>query len=202
MPLIINPPSGNGKEYKLVPAGTWQAICNMIVDLGWQEVTYKGKTDIKPQIFVRWELPTERTDEINGVTQPLSIGRRYTNTFHEKGKLRQHLEAWRGRAFTPTELNNFDIFNLLGKCCQISVKHVTGENGRTYANVEEVVAWPKGLKRPATTEIGPLRYSPSEPQQLPDLPQWLRDKIASQKQRPALPEAPAADTDLDDDIPF
>ena len=128
MPYIIKAPANGGKEYKLAPEGTHQAICNMIVILGQQEVTWMGKTKVQPQCYIRWELPTERTDEVDGITAPLSVGRIYHESMHEKARLREHLEGWRGRAFTPAELNGFDLFALAGKCCQVRDRKSTRLN--------------------------------------------------------------------------
>jgi hypothetical protein len=180
----------------------------MVVDLGLQETNFQGKIANKRQCYIRWELPTERieyTDKKTGevVTGPMLIGKLYTLSLHEKATLRHDLENWRGRSFTGTELvNGFDLFKLAGQACQVTVVHVT-RNDRTYANVTSVAGWPKGLKKPKATETGLLLYSSDEPEHLPDLPQWIRDKLDKRIADPvAIKETPPADDDLDDSIPF
>lgn len=202
-----------GGDYAPVEQGTHKAICNMVVDLGLQSLTWEGKTRPVHQCYVRWELPDERlswTDD-KGQSQegPMSIGRTYTVSLGPKANLRKDLEAWRGRAFTEEELAGFDLFNLLGKGCLINVTHKT-KDGKTYANIANISGLPKGMK-----VDGPERpiiyYTESEAQMYEQLPEWLRDKIktavpASQADANA-PAGPGdygarGPDDLDDDIPF
>jgi hypothetical protein len=202
---LIAKESGGGSDYTPVPEGTFQAVCNMVVDLGLQNTNFQGVAAVKHQCWVRWELPTERlelTDKQGVVTSvPMSIGKLYTLSLHEKANLRKDLEGWRGRAFTAEELKGFDLFNLAGKPCQVSVVHVR-KNDRTYTNVVSVAGWPKGLERPQATETGIILYSLDQPEHYPDLPNWLKDKINARVAEPlAPPPAPPAD-DLDDFIPF
>jgi hypothetical protein len=196
---------GGGSDYTPVPEGTFQALCNMVVDLGLQNTTYQGKDTIKHQCWIRWELPTERleiTDKNGAETDvAMSIGKMYTVSLHEKSNLRKDLEGWRGRAFTAEELQGFDLFKLAGAACQVSVVHVK-RNDKTYANVVAVAGWPKGLAKPKATETGIILYSLDQPEHYPDLPQWLRDKINARVEEPAATPPAAAAADLDDDIPF
>lgn len=213
MSIIAKAPGNDrdNSDFTPAPEGTHQAICNMVVDLGLQKQNYQGKESIRPKIYIRWELPTERIlRQKNGVTvdEPFTVGCIYTNSLHEKAKLREHLQGWRGRAFTPSELTaDFDLEKLAGTACQVSVEHEM-KNDRIQARVKKVVGWPKGLPRPKATEIGIILYSPGKPEHLPDLPQWLRNIIDQQ-----VKEEPKAATDngggnkgsggdLDDDIPW
>lgn len=216
MSLMAKAPGNdsNSSDFTPAPEGTHQAICNMVVDLGMQRGIYNGKETIKHKVYIRWELPTERSlRQKNGMTvdEPMTVGGIYTNSLHEKAKLRRHLEGWRGRTFTPSELtSDFDLFKLAGTACQVSVKHIMKDD-RIRPRVEEVVAWPKGMARPKATEIGIMLYSPNKPEHLPDLPQWLRNIIDKQeKEAPrevAKEPAPSSgnssgEDDLEDAIPF
>ena len=96
MSLIAKDSGTGGGDYTPVPEGTHQAICNMVVDLGLQEISFQGVPAIKHQCFVRWELPTERieyTDKKSGevVTGPMLIGKFYT--VRQTGKSAERLEA-------------------------------------------------------------------------------------------------------------
>lgn len=199
--------TGGGGDFTPVPEGTHMAICNMVIDLGLQETTYMGAPSIKHQCFIRWELPHERLEwqDQDGKMQegPMVIGKTYTVSLNEKANLRKDLEAWRGRAFTSDELDGFDLFKLLGVGCQVTVTHRQKEN-KTYANVNSVAGWPKGMPSPGNVECGVLKYSAEEPGDFDKLPEWARTKIMAQKTPTASSDSPQSQraTDLDDEIPF
>lgn len=209
MPLMAK--DSGGGDFTPVPAGTHLAICNMVVDLGLQETTYLGKPTTKHQCYIRWELPHERIDWTDKDGQqrngPMSVGKTYTLSLSEKANLRKDLQTWRGKAFTEKELDGFDLFNLLGVGCQVTVIHVE-KNGKTYVNVQGLAGWPKGMPKPGVTENQKIRYSADEPDQREALPQWLRDKIDKQVASPEEPPLPSSEDDysgtnnLDDEIPF
>jgi hypothetical protein len=194
MPLYAKEPDSSA-GYKLPPEGTHLAICDMVVDLGMQESPF----GTKHQCYIRWELPDERIGE-----EPMTIGKFYTLSLHEMAVLRHDLEGWRGRAFTPAELKQFDIFKLLGVGCQITVVYSLKANGQTGAKVSSVVGWPKGMARKAA-EIGILRYSEDEPDQLADLPAFLKAIIDKRIKPLPLPTPAAVEKtidDLSDEVPF
>jgi hypothetical protein len=200
---IVATDSGGGGDFKLVPQGTHQAICNTVVDLGKQNTEFQGQGKVQHKVYLRWELPHERltwTDR-DGVERegPMSIGKTYTLSLHEKAALRGDLEAWRGRAFTADELKGFDVAALLGKACQLSVVH-DEKNGKTYANIKSLAGWPKGLERP-NPEQPLLIYDDDHSNAYDDLPEWLRKKVDEQVVDQPRHVGGYAD-DLDDDVPF
>ncbi|MGS0922592.1 phage replication initiation protein, NGO0469 family [Neisseria gonorrhoeae] len=49
------------------------------------------------------------------------------------------LKSWRGRDFTPEERDNFDLRNILGKPCLLSIAHQESSDGKTtYANISAI----------------------------------------------------------------
>lgn len=197
-----------GKDFKKVPPGAHFAICNMVVDLGLQE-GFSGKPQHK--VYLRWEVPDERVSyEKDGqqIEGPCSIGCMYTLSLSEKANLRKTLENWRGKAFTPAELQGFDITNVLGKACQIMVTHEDA-NGKTYANVTGVMGVSRDQREragKAKAENPLIAYSlEDDPAILQQLPKWLQEKIANRLEAPTDPvpsTARSRDDDFDDDIPF
>jgi hypothetical protein len=81
------------------------------------------------------------------------VTNRYTLSLNEKATLRKHLEAWRGKLFTPAELEGFDLENLLGANCQLQVIHNLSDQGRTFANIQAIVPLGKGM-----TKLRPVDY--------------------------------------------
>lgn len=197
-----------GKDFKKVPPGAHFAICNMVVDCGLQE-GFGGKPQHK--VYLRWEVPDERVSyEKDGQTieGPCSVGGMYTLSLSEKANLRKVLENWRGRSFTPQELQGFDITQVLGKCCQIMVTH--SEDGK-YANVTGVMGISKDQKARAQNvqpENKPIAYSLDDHSATTfnALPNWLKEKIENRLQEPTEPPPSSGNTsrndDFDDDIPF
>src|SRR5262249_50548535 len=79
-----------------------------------------------------WEIKSEECVMPDG--RPMTIHQRYTWNMGEKAKLREHLEAWRGKPFTLDEIDSFNTTKLLGAPCVIIVVHNVS-NDRTYSNV-------------------------------------------------------------------
>ena len=130
-----------GADFKPCPEGTHVARCVQLIVLG---MIHSEKWDKKSeQVLLGWEVPSELRDD----GAPHLLWQRYTMSLHEKAKLRQHLEAWRGKKFTDEELAGFDLKNILGKPCMISVVH-NSHDGRTYANIQTVMSMLKGSACP------------------------------------------------------
>ena len=106
------------KEYPKVPTGGHNARCVKVIDLGTQRSDYGGQITYKRQVLVIWETP----DQLNN-DQPMTISKFYTLSLHEKSNLGQDLVSWRGRPFTETERQGFDITKLIGVTCQLNVMH-------------------------------------------------------------------------------
>ena len=136
---IVATTNDGGMAYPQVSTGVHKARCVRVVDLGTQRQEYTGDVSWKRQVMLIWEIPGE--DNMNG--EPLTISKFYTLSLHEKSNLGADLTSWRGRAFTETEKQGFDISKLAGVPCMLNV--VEGKNGKPrvttvmpVANAEEV----------------------------------------------------------------
>lgn len=145
MTYLPKPSEGSG--FAPPPEGTWPAVCYRIIDLGTQMGTYNGETNRRHKVLVSWELHDPDTTTDDG--SPMSIHKRFTWSMHEKSRLRQDLEAWRGKRFTDADLGDggFHIKSLLGVPCLIGIVHTT-KNGITYANISSIAKLPKGMDAP------------------------------------------------------
>lgn len=130
MPIIAKEPEST---FSPAPEGLHQAVCCDVVELEAEVNKFTGQLQNKVRIV--WEIDT--IDEKAG--RPFEVSQRYTNSLHEKAKLRIHLEAWRGRRFTDEELKGFDLEKLIGANCQIQVAQKVSDNGKTYANIQAIV---------------------------------------------------------------
>lgn len=130
----------SGESFPQAPTGTHIARCFRLIDLGTQHGEYQGMPNTRNQVLVSWELPTELMED----GKPFAVSQFYTNSLNEKATLRHHLEAWRGKQFSDDELNGFDLMNILGKGCMVTV--TANEKGK--AKVSAVSGLPKSVQCP------------------------------------------------------
>jgi hypothetical protein len=133
MPIFSRKKKG---DYSTAPEGLHPAVCVDVIDLGLVQTEWGEKYRVE----IRWEL--DQIDPESEKGRPYMVTAKYTNSLHEKSRLRPMLEAWRGRKFTSEELGGFDLERLLGANCQIQVIHNITDKG-TFANVQAVVPAPK-----------------------------------------------------------
>lgn len=119
--------------------GSYPATCYKIIDLGTQESEYQGKTLKRRQVIIGWELAEKMS-----TGDPFVVSSFYTASLSEKSKLRPMLEGWRGAAFSPEELDGFDLGKLLGKSCIVSLFL----NDKKKTKVSGAGKMPKGLSGP------------------------------------------------------
>jgi len=133
--LIIK---GGDGDFTPAPPGLYQAVCVDVVDLGVQEGPFGPKRKLK----IIWQLKTR-----NEKNERFQVRASYTQSTHEKSRLRHDLESWRGRPFTREELRQLDAEKLIGANCQIQVAHRVSQQGRTYANAQAIVPLAKGMEK-------------------------------------------------------
>lgn len=157
-----------------VEEGTHLGVCSMLVDLGMQYSEVYKKSQRK--VLIGWELPDE-TIEIDGEMKPRVLSKRYTANLSEKSNLRKDLASWRGRDFTPEELKAFDLKNIVGASCLLTVIH--SKNGeKTYANIQSVVKLPKGMAKQALSEPPVVFDLDTDPlERVEDMPAWIAELI-------------------------
>lgn len=162
-----------GSDRVPAPAGTHLAICYALFDLGTQTDTFSGRTTVAKKVRIVWELCHEKLQD----GKPFSVGVFYTNSLHEKATMRKHLEAWRGRAFSPEELKGFNLGNILGKPCMLNIAHKE-KDGKVYENVTAIMAVPKGTQVPPQVNKNMTFDIDQWDQQVYDgLPDFLKTKI-------------------------
>lgn len=125
-----------------------------------------------------WEIAGE-TVTIDNKEMPRQIFKDFTASFDDRSNLRKMLQSWRGKPFTPEELKNFDLPNLLGACCLLQLIHKTSERNNVYVAVENIMALPKGTAKPQASKTAcfdlddPKNYGVFE-----TLPRYTQEAIA------------------------
>ena len=166
MPIIAQ---DNGSKFPKLPlpeAGTVQAVCCGVWDLGLQKSVFQGTEKIQHKIVVAWEID-EKIDapdsEYHG--KPYMLSKKYKLSLNEQANLRRDLESWRGKPFTADDVSHgFDVERLYGVNCLIGITHEPSKaNPATvYANVTAILPLPKNMEK-----IQPLRTRDEEP------PKWV-----------------------------
>ena len=130
--------SGGG-DFENPDPGSYAGVCYKIIDIGTQTSEYQGKTKSRRQVIIGWEL-----DELMSDGRPFVVSKFYTASLSEKANLRHDLAAWRGRDFTPEELQGFSPRNILGKSCLVQLT----KNDKGKVRVTGVAKLPKGMNAP------------------------------------------------------
>jgi len=138
------------EQKEITPHGNYIARCYSMIHLGTAVEFILGEEKILDKVRISWELPTELRVFIEEKgEQPMAISKEYTLSMHEKSNLRKDLEGWRGQGFTEDEIKEFDITNLLGIACMLSVIHKTAKSsGNNYAIISSIASLPKGTDCP------------------------------------------------------
>lgn len=142
MALIARQPENAGTRSEPVTAGMHTAVCYAVIDLGEQ---YSEKfNNTRRKVLICWETDEDMTMD-DGTTKPKVISKEFALSLFEKSDLRKTLTSWRGRDFTPEELQGFDLEKILGAPCLLNVVEQT--NGeRTYHNVGSVSPLMRGMQ--------------------------------------------------------
>lgn len=189
-----------------IPEGTHLAVCYMLVDLGVQySEVFKNSSR---KVLIGWEIPGETYETEDGVKNR-TITNRYTASINDGSNLRRDLSAWRGRDFTEEELEEFNLRNIVGKSCLLNIIHKV-KNGRTYANIQSIMALPKGMQK-GTGTYTPIVFDLDEVtvDEVDNLPQWVADVVKKSltyqemlKQNTIDNEPEFKELEDDGDVPF
>lgn len=129
------------KSYERCEAGVFAGRCIQVVELGTHKNTHPKAepNSYKKELMIIWELAELMQDG-----RPFTVNWRGTNSLNEKSALYKMLIGWRGKPFTPEQLNKFALSNILDKTCMLNV--ALTEKG--YNKVVSVMPLPKGMAVP------------------------------------------------------
>ena len=201
--MIIKEESGSS-NYEPLEKGRHNAICVTVAGIGDQETAYGTKN----QVILTWEIPSvvrEWTKDGETQTGRAQISRTFTCSLAPKASLRQVLEEWRDKEFTPQELAGFDLQKLLGVSCTLKIKHQTSQDGsRVYANIDAVEPYEGKDKLEPEAKLvhyDPLNHSSEE---FDNLPEWIRNKVAEPSEAVASDNPKAREVEVEEleDMPF
>ena len=168
-----------------VEAGVYMAVCIGFVDLG-EQYSEKFKNYSYKGMYI-WELPGE-TIEIDGEQKPRQLSKEFTISGSSKSNLRKFIETWNSKSYSDEDFMEFDVFEQVGKPCQLNV--VLNET-KEYANVDNLMPIPKGFPAPTTTtEHIKWDMDAWNDDVFAKLPEWIQEKIkkSTQYQKEHAPE--------------
>lgn len=160
-----------------VEPGVYMAVCIGVIDLG-EQYSEKFKNYSNKLKFV-WALPGE-TIEIDGKQEERQLSKEFTFSVSKKGGLRGFLESWNSRSYSDDEFGELDVFDQLGKACQLQV--VLNDTGE-YSNVANLMPIPKGMPVPTSnTAFVSWDMEHWDDNAFERLPQWTQEQIKKSTQ--------------------
>ena len=160
-----------------VEPGVYMAVCIGCIDLGQQyNETFKNYSN---KCLYIWELVGE-TVEVDGEQKPRQLSKEFTISSSNKSNLRKFIESWNGKTYGDDEFIELDLFDQIGKPCQLNVVlNSTGE----YANVDNLMPIPRGFPVP-TTDTAPIKWDIEawDDEIFKTLPEWIQEKIKKSTQ--------------------
>lgn len=173
-----------GGDFTPAPAGTHLARCVGVISLGTQAPN-NPQFNAAFKVMVVWELPDEI---VPGKEIALTVQKEYSCFLSDKANLRHDLESWRGRPFTPQELEGFDVAQVLDVPCMISVIHKTSAKKTIYATVTAVSKLPKSVfAKPRVNELVHFEIEQGRDTTFQSLPEWVKKKIEASEEWRQLP---------------
>lgn len=166
--------SEGNSNIKRLEDGVYTAISSMLIDIGIQKSEKYGKSSRK--FIIVWNIENEFV-EVNGEKLPRVMSKEYTMSLGEKSNLRKDLQAWRGKQFTPEELEGFNLYNILNKGCQLQILN-TESNGKTYTNIVSIMALPKGMQVNTLDKTVVFdTYDEATWNSYAEIPNWMQERI-------------------------
>lgn len=157
-----------------MPAGSHVSRCFAVISLGTQN---SPNFPASFKVMLMFEVPGEPIT-IDGKPAPMTIQREYTLSLSEKANLRHDLQSWRGRQFTPAELEGFQVEKVVGQPCMLSVIHKQTAKNKTYAAISSIAGLPKGvICPPAWHKAIAYEIEHGENDVFKALPAWIQTKI-------------------------
>jgi hypothetical protein len=179
-------------DFKLTPAGQYQAVCCELIDLGYSTKNYKNKdtgADEPKQVHeISFNFQINKVDDETGKrfevrSAPLNL------VLSEKSNLYKFLLSWRGHGLTADELKPPGVVldNLVGRNAIISVVH-NKPGDKTFANIGSIMPLMDGL-----AELEPLNYE-SRQEQFDKWKAKQSNGVGAQQSQAAAAPAPAQQT--------
>lgn len=127
--ITINPATAH--KLPPPPEGVVDAVCVRVEDKGIVETQWGNRH----KISVVWKI-----DALKENGERFEVAKWFTASTYAKSNLRKDLASWRGRDLNADEEKQaFNTDTLVGMPCRLELIHVPGNDGATYARVQNVL---------------------------------------------------------------
>lgn len=166
------------QERTLAPQGSFPARVYSIIYMGTVKGEYKGTPTESYKVRISWELPTKtRVFKEGELARPFSVSKELTLSMGSKSNLRPLVEGMLGLSFTDDDAKSFDVDELLGKACLISLAHKESPNGK-YVAINSTAQLPEGMIcPPAVNPSKILSYDRFDKEYFMTLPKFIQEKM-------------------------
>lgn len=164
----------------LITEATHHAILIGLIELGTMEVEWEGNTKEVPKIRVTFEITDEKKEWKEGEGEkPMVISQEYSYSMGSKAKLRKLVEGILGTALLDEEAYTFNMEDLLGKNCLLSIKHKTSKStGNKYQIVDGASAPLKSMPiLEPENKIKVLSYEKWDENLYEELPEFIKEQM-------------------------
>lgn len=166
--------------------GQYPAIIYQIIDLGSQKFSKNGSEWFSPQRLIGFELPGMTFETKNGETlsKVISITAFDSLNPSKNGQIGQREvidAAAQAQGWDEEQLAAYDIDQLLGKSVMLTVSGVES-NGKVYQNITAIETLPGGMIVEPIRENVSISVGDFVSLNNLDIPDWIKNKIASSKE--------------------
>lgn len=168
-----------------VSPGTHIARCIGLVQVGTVPTVWEGVEKQTEKVRLTFEFPQETYAFKEGEAEkPFVVSEEYTHSMGSKANLRPVVEGIIGTTLTDAEAENFDLLDLVGRACLVTVVHkLSKKNGQKYANIASAAPLMKGMVAPE--QVNPSRvltYKTWNQEMFDSLPEFIRTKMMTSAQ--------------------
>lgn len=142
----INVKGNSDAKFKNHPAGQYTAQCVDTINLGERVISFLGKpTEVRGKCALVFRTGEKNPD--TGVI--IDVSHEFTISMFETANLRQFLEQWRGKSYSPEQADEgVQLEKLVGHWALISVEEKQSKKNRTYAIIKSIAPLPNAMPRP------------------------------------------------------
>jgi len=146
MSLIVSE-NQSSEDYELPEPKGYAARCIAAIGLGTHPNTHPDAKpgQMKQEVMLIWEL-----SELMEDGRPFTVNWRGTLSLGKNANLTKLLVSWRNKDFTDAEKEGFDLMNVVGVSCLLTVK-IKGK----YANVGSLAPLPDAMAASLIDQVNP-----------------------------------------------
>lgn len=148
-----------------IPEGNHTARCTHVLNI--------GTHDKFPTVLIGWELPEVMEDG-----NPVLMFKEFCFSYSRFSTLRPFLENWRGKQFTITELQEFDLQRVLDTKCTLFISDQYIGDGKYEPAIAAIAKLPDvAVCNPRVHDLVHYEFEQGRNVEFDLLPKWIQEKI-------------------------